>query len=147
MQFDFVKYDPSGNLIASNLDIPFSFSSGSSNDGNFIYISSGCSMITFNQDTNIISNQLLEQNCFIDMGKQNTLYYYNQKIYIIAFNNNLPLLIVYSTATNSTLNIVPYEQEKFVFGGFSIDYDYINRIVYFGSLGGVEYIISAFCFY
>lgn len=153
MQVDFVKYDSTGNLISSNLDIPFSFaSSGSSNDGNMIYISLDCSLLKFDQNTNIVSNQILEQNCLTVVDRQNALYYFDQKIYMVAVNNTLPLLIVYSTVTNSTLNIVPYEQDKMLLGHFFIDYDYINKIVYFGSfkdpeLPVEEYIISAFCFY
>lgn len=147
MQFDLVKYDQSGNEIASNLNIAGAFfSTGSANDNNFIYQVFNCLMYQFDQNTNFILYQIFETQCTGTSLTVNAVSYFNNTLYTVAVNDTKPLLIVYSTSLNSTLNLVPYQTATGI-DGISVVYDYINRIVYFGGLSGLTYIINTFCFY
>lgn len=148
MQFDLLKYDPTGTLIAANYGASGGFyNSGSGNDGNFLYLSFNCYMYQYDQDLNLVLFPTFEPLCTPDYTGINGLNYYNQTIYIIGFNDTKPLLIVYSTLTNSTLNLVPYQTSTGV-QSVSVDYNYMNRILYFGGSTIVpSYIINAFCYY
>lgn len=147
MQFDLVKYDQSGNEIASNLNIAGAFfSTGSANDNNFIYQVFNCLMYQFDQNTNLVLYQIFETQCTGASLTVNAVSYFNNTLYTVAINDTKPLLIVYSTSLNSTLNLVPYQTATGI-DGISVVYDYINRIVYFGGLSGLTYIINTFCYY